>query len=95
MRREKRRQYCLFPCPDYDVAGMEGWLEEMAQRGWFLEKDGIFAFVGMAAFERGEPRPVRYRLAGILKGGGPDTEEIVLSEKYGWRYGRLYHLPHR
>ena len=86
MRREKRRQYCLFPCPDYDVAGMEGWLEEMAQRGWFLEKDGIFAFVGMAAFERGEPRPVRYRLAGILKGGGPDTEEIVLSEKYGWRY---------
>lgn len=86
MRREKRRQYCLFPCPDYDVAGMEGWLEEMAQRGWFLEKDGIFAFVGMAAFERGEPRRVRYRLAGILKGGGPDTEEIVLSEKYGWRY---------
>lgn len=87
-----RKLYRLPPCPAYDVAGMEGWLEEMARRGWFLAKDGFFA--GVAAFERGAPKPGRYRLAGALKstsmwsdnGGSPDPEEIALGEKYAWEY---------
>ena len=93
MKQDKvQKIYRLPPCPAYDVAGTEGWLEEMARRGWFLAKDGFFA--GVAAFERGEPRPVRYRLTGALKstsmwsddGGCPDPEEITLGKKYAWEY---------
>lgn len=89
---EGRRTYRLPPCPAYDVAGMEGWLEELAQKGWFLARDGFFAGVG--TFERGDPKPVRYRLSGSMKstsmwadnGGAPDPEEVALCESYAWEY---------
>ena len=31
-----RRAYRLPPCPAWDVEGMERWLEDMAERGFFL-----------------------------------------------------------
>lgn len=91
-RRQRNRTRRLIPCPVYDVEGLEGWLGEMAQQGWLLEKDGIFC--NTAAFERTEPRPVRYRLAAAMKstslwsegGGAPDPEEVALGEMYGWEY---------
>ncbi len=87
-----RRTYRLPPCPAYDVEGMERWLEGMAEQGWFLAEDGFF--FGVAAFERGEPKRVKYRLAAARKPGGvfsdnmgaPDAEQLELSSRYDWEY---------
>ena len=87
-----RHVYRIPPCPTYDVEGMESWLTDMAAQGLFLCQDGFFA--GFAAFERGEPRPMRYRLEPSPKavslwsddGGQPDPEAKALGEHYGWRY---------
>lgn len=32
---------CLPPCPDYDIAGTESWLAEMAASGWQLNETGF------------------------------------------------------
>lgn len=92
MKKDKQKCKRLLPCPAYDIEGTEGWLAQMAQQGWLLCKDGIFACV--ASFERGETKNVRYRLTAALKstsmwadsGGMPDAEEVELGEKYGWEY---------
>ena len=60
-----RRVYRLPPCPAYDVEGMEQWLSDQAERGLFLAQEGFFA--GIAAFEAGVPRPVKYRLEAAQK----------------------------
>lgn len=60
---KKKKKVMLTPCPSYDIAGTEGWLEEMAGAGWLLCKDSIFGI--WATFEPRDPgdtRPVRYRL---------------------------------
>ena len=46
------------PVPTYDLPGMEGWLEEMAGKGLYLERLKSWT----ARFRRGEPRPRRFRL---------------------------------
>jgi len=82
----------LIPCPVYDVSGMEYWLEEMAERGWMLQKDGFFC--GIATFEQSEACTVHYRLAAAKKStsmwadnnGDPDEEELELNEAFGWEY---------
>ena len=85
--------YRLPPCPDYDTAMTESWLEHLAQsEGLFLTRDGFF--MGLGFFEQGTPRRVRYRLAGseqptgILadNGGDPDPDMIELSSEMGWEY---------
>lgn len=88
----RKRLYRLPPCPDYDVEGTESWLEDMAKQGWLLAQDGVF--LGVAAFERGEPQALRYRLAaakeptGIFSAsmGYPDREEQAISADLGWEY---------
>ena len=57
--------YRLSPCPFYDVERTESWLQDMAQNGLFLEKDGIGC--GLACFQRGEPKEVHYRLVSRVK----------------------------
>ena len=87
-----RRVYRLPPCPAYDVEGMEQWLSDQAERGLFLAQEGFFA--GIAAFEAGVPRPVKYRLEAAQKstsmwaedGGEPDPEQVELGKKYDWEY---------
>ena len=87
-----RRVYRLPPCPSYDAEGMESWLADLAGQGLFLCRDGFFA--GVAAFERGEPRPVKYRLDAAPQGtslwskndGEPEDEALLLSKQYGWEY---------
>lgn len=84
--------YHLPPCSAYDVAGMESWLAVMAQKGLFLAKDGFFA--GIAAFEKGKPQTIKYRLEAADKntsiwsdgGGEPDLETIELEKKFDWEY---------
>lgn len=82
----------LIPCPVYDVSGMECWLEEMAEQGWMLQKDGFFC--GIATFEQSEARAVQYRLAAAEKStsmwadnnGDPAEEELEINEAFGWEY---------
>lgn len=88
----KRRAYRLPPCPSYDVEGIESWLSDLAARqGLFLAKDSL---LGIRAFERGTPRPARYRLEAAPKstslwaedGGEPAPEAVALGAEYGWEY---------
>ena len=62
----KKQRWVLVPCPDYDVPAMESWLEEQAMQGLFLSKDDGF-FLGLACFETGNPKRVRYRLDAVPK----------------------------
>lgn len=90
--KEKKRCLRLPPCPPYDVEGMESWLGDMASRGWMLEKESFL--LGFAAFERGDPAPVRYRLEASPRhagywddnGGAPDPEAEELNADFGWEY---------
>ena len=90
--RERARIFRLPPCPPYDVEGTESWLEEMAARGWLLEKDSVF--LGFAGFEKAEPAPVRYRLEAAERNvndwddlsGAPDPEAEELNADFGWEY---------
>lgn len=51
--------YKLIPVDFVDIDRFEGWLEDMARRGLYLHHLTPFLF---AAFQRGEPAPVRFRL---------------------------------
>lgn len=91
-KKEPKLAYRLIPCPQYDVSGMECWLSEMAEQGLILQKDG-FLF-GFATFEKTTPQKIRYSLQAAAKStsmwsdnmGAPDSEEIELSQEFGWEY---------
>lgn len=79
------------PCPSYHVEAMESWLESMARDGYFLSNDGFS--LGIATFDVGTPRKVRYRLQAVPKRGllddmtdRPNEEALEISEALGWRY---------
>ncbi len=77
----------LIPVSQYDIAGMETWLEDMAEKGFFLYDLG--AFIGR--FTKGDPKAVRYRLEPT--GGDKDFPEMALYDLYeerGWRYVTTY-----
>ena len=86
-----KSRWFLVPCPDYDVPAMESWLEEQALHGWFLSKDDGF-FLGLACFDAGSPRRVRYRLDAIPKEKAfadfPENKAaaIELAQELGWEY---------
>ena len=87
----KKQRWVLVPCPDYDVPAMESWLEEQAMQGLFLSKDDGF-FLGLACFESGAPRRVRYRLDAVPKEKAfSEFDEkkqaaIALAEEMGWEW---------
>jgi len=84
--------YRLPPCRGWDIERMESWLEDMAAQGLHLRQDGFFC--GVASFERGAKKRVRYRLEPALKGtspygdngGDPDDEALEINEQMGWQY---------
>ena len=86
-----KSRWFLVPCPDYDVPAMESWLEEQALHGWFLSKNDGF-FLGLACFDAGSPRRVRYRLDAIPKEKAfaefPENKAaaIELAQALGWEY---------
>ena len=91
MKIEWKKRFCLPPCPDWDVPGTEAWLTEMAAQGWHLGEAGFF--LGFAWFEKGAPKPVRYRLTAAQKQAGslsetdsPDEEEQDVAAALGWEY---------
>jgi hypothetical protein len=73
----------LIPVSTYDIAGMESWLSDMAEKGLFLCDFGNL----FAKFTKGAPKSVRYRLEPV---GGDNTylsaELKDLYEENGWRY---------
>ena len=90
-KEEKKTYYRPVPCPSYDVEGMESWLEDLAEEGFFLSKDGFFC--GLGFFYKEEPRKAKYRLqvsevpGGFLSDGDePEKEQVEISEALGWEY---------
>lgn len=87
----KKQRWVLVPCPDYDVPAMESWLEEQAMQGLFLSKDDGF-FLGLACFETGNPKRVRYRLDAVPKEKAfSEFDEkkqaaIALAGEMGWAF---------
>ena len=83
-----KRVYKLTPYPWYKPEETERWLEEKARNGLFLSKGTVIRF--FAAFERQEPKAVRYRLAapaGHSDGSGtPSGEEVGIAQEMGWTY---------
>ena len=91
MQDNKNTKYTIrmSPCPVYDIAGMEAWLEEMTQKGLEL----CNYMMGLAVFEKREPVHVRYQMAllpyePLMEKGIPTAqgEMIALCEEYGWSY---------
>lgn len=88
---KKRYTYRICPCHDYDVEGIQTWLEDMAAEGLLLEKQGLFA--GIMSFERTTPQRVKYRLEAIRINGGffsyeaqPKSDFLELAEEFGWEH---------
>lgn len=88
---EAKRIYRIPPCPRFDIAGTESWLEDMAARGFILDKDS-FLF-DIATFELGEPQSIRYRLEPTGTNGGilspdfdPKADAVTLNQEMGWEY---------
>lgn len=86
---KKRYAVRMAPCSSYDVERMANWLEEMAQRGYFLEK----TMGCLILFQRGEPKKLRYRLCelpeeNLFNDRTPSEEEelIAICEASGWQY---------
>lgn len=91
MQDNKNTKYTIrmSPCPVYDIAGMEAWLESMAQKGLVL----CNYIMGLAVFEKREPIRMRYQLAllpyePLMEKGLPAAQDemIALCEEYGWQY---------
>jgi len=78
------------PCPAYDLAAMEAWLEDMARQGLLLSRDGFF--LGFADFEKSTPCTTKYRLQaaktgkGVFDDGEPPEAETEFHEAMGWEY---------
>lgn len=93
-KKDTKSVHRIIPCPDYDVTGVECWLLYMAERGYILRDGGVFR--GIAAFDRCEPKKVRYRLQPAQKGfviydnDGPSDDEVELNGAFGWKYVAKY-----
>lgn len=84
------------PCPDYDIRGTEAWLEDMALNGYILCQGHAFQY-GLAYFETGEPRRIRYRITPAKKvpqrlatpnayPEPPDQQTLDFHSQFGWEY---------
>lgn len=73
--------YKLIPVDFVDIDRFEGWAEDMARRGLYLHHLTPFLF---AAFQRGEPAPLRYRLE--PRGNFWSRESRDYCRSLGWDY---------
>ncbi len=85
------------PYPQYDMEGIESWLEDLITDGLWLDKDG-YVF-GMMQFRPGTPKKLKYRLEPIEKQNflylgqpnPPSEKALTLYEEFGWEYlGTFY-----
>ncbi|MBR4991773.1 MAG: DUF2812 domain-containing protein [Clostridia bacterium] len=89
---EPTYRHRLPSCPFYDMASVECWLEDMAQKGLHLDGPSGF-FAGLGTFTEGEPAAVRYRLEAVIKRPtiwddreAPTDAALDLAEEFGWEY---------
>ncbi len=88
---KEKRIYKLFPCPTYDIEGLESFFSQMAKEGYSLVKDGLLPFG--CYFAKRTPQSQMYRLEAMAErphfldnDGEPDPETVELSRRYGWEY---------
>lgn len=79
------------PCAPYDISGVQQFLQDMAAKGWILEKETIFC--GYAKFRRSSPQTIRYRLTPSRDGKEPG-EELHYAKAQGWEYRLLWNEFH-
>lgn len=72
----------FIPVDYLDTEAAEGWLEEMALKGYRVIEFGNY----FAKFQQAEPAAVRYRLLPILTPGKPDPEFLADCQGSGWEY---------
>lgn len=84
------KHYRLCPCPMFDIAGTQRWLEQQSARGYHVDTSFFWQIAG---FEKGEPKSVRYRLdaAPTRKGtergtSSPDWGTYLSYQELGWEY---------
>lgn len=86
-----KRVYRICPCNSWNIEAIQCWLEDMAAKGLFLEKDGLHWKV--FSFERKSPQKVKYRLDVAEKQKGRKdyenevtSDEMELYRSMGWEY---------
>ena len=74
--------YKLTPVSDYDIQGLESWLQDMALRGLYLKKYRPL----FCTFTPGPARKTRYRLEPCRRRMDDDlpADMLELYEQYGW-----------
>ena len=74
----------LLPYYLYQIDAIESWLDDQAKKGLFLTDVRSRLTMG---FEKGEPRPVRYRIDVKQNPGTYGEKERVADYKeLGWEY---------
>lgn len=76
--------YRLCPCNNYDVEGIQTWLEDLSREGLHLSKEGTT--FGLLTFEHAAPRHFRYRMEAIGKSDGANHEFHDIAAEFGWEY---------
>lgn len=82
------------PCPIFDTAKTERWLEDMAKEGWHPED--YSDFFGYYIFRKAPSQCLHYRLEVVVNpqsfwDGDPKTpqdEALALHEEFGWQFLR-------
>ena len=77
-----RYNYKLNPVSLYDMAGLEGWLEEMAGQGLSPVRFGSY----FTRFQEGGVPGTRYRLEPRDGREDPDPDQMLLYREAGWHY---------
>lgn len=74
--------YKLTPVSDYDIQGLESWLQDMALRGLYLKKYRPL----FCTFTHGPARKTRYRIEPYRRFLDDDlpADMLELYEEYGW-----------
>lgn len=73
----------ILPVDELDIKGIQSWLEEMAQQGFYLD-DTIGTWWH---FNGGEAKTVRYRIDPCGKNTGKiNPEKKQVFEDMGWHY---------
>lgn len=85
------KAYRICPCPMFDIAGTQRWLEQMSAKGYHIDTAFNWRIVG---FEKGVPKAVRYRLDAAPDWGmgtnrgtpSPDQGTGLAYQEMGWKY---------
>lgn len=87
--KQKKRRYLLPPCREWDIPGMESWLEDMSMMGWKFKWTRLGGL--LFEFEETLPHPVKFRMEPIQKADGnhadaPDAQQQRFYESFGWKF---------